>query len=54
MKLFVICGCYEGCSEGADKTNGLHVMKNLRARGHEVTLLGKLTTEIVLSLFINV
>lgn len=34
MKLFLVCGC----SDGTDRTNGLHVLRQLRARGHEVTL----------------
>ena len=37
MKLFLVCGC----SDGTDRTNGLHVLRQLRARGHEVTLFGK-------------
>lgn len=27
-----------GCSDGTERTDGLHVMRQLRARGHEVTL----------------
>jgi len=34
MKVFLICGC----SDGTERTDGLHVMRQLRARGHEVTL----------------
>ena len=39
MKVFLICGC----SDGTERTDGLHVMRQLRARGHEVTLFGKET-----------